>query len=530
VFLLSNRFRWVSCQLDSLRHCLPSSVRHRLNELPGSLDKTYERILLEIAKEKRDHVHRIFQCLLVSIRPLRIEEIVEIFATRTVAETIPVGWRPEDTEEFILSACSTLVTVVKVNDNKVIQFSHFTVKEYLTSARLTESGRVSYFHILLNPAHALLASACIGTLLQLDDQIDAMKINNFPLASYAARHWVDHAQFEDISSYIQDAMECLFDKDKPHFAAWMWLYNIDNPSSELTAHPKVPDAVPLYYAALCGFHDIAERVIAAYPQDVDAKGGRCRTPLHAASEMGHASLALLPLECGADVKSRGFHRHTPLHLSSHHGYADMVQLLIDWGADSNAENAGQETPLIVASNNGSLETAELLLEHGVDANKADSSGWTSLHVASLNGHTDVVKLLLDHGANVNAENDIRDTPLHIASSRGDIMVTEVLLEYGADVGARDTQGGTPLHDAAESGYPEVVQLLLDHGADVNAQDGDGWTALHLATDHGHVQVGKILLRRGGHWYIENNQGNTPLEIALESNHNKIVQLLLKRDW
>jgi hypothetical protein len=402
--------------LDSLRHCLPPSVRHRLNESPRSLDETYERILLEIDKEKRGCVHHIFQCLLVSIHPLRIEELVEILAIRTVAKTIPVGWRPEDAEEFVLSACSTLVTVVNANDNKVVQISHFSVKEYLTSARLAEFRRGSYFHILLNPAHALLASACVGTLLQLDDQIDETKIKNFPLTSYAARQWVDHAQFENVSSYIQDAMECLCDEDKPHFAAWNWLYDIDNPSTESTAHPKVPDAVPLYYAPLCGFRGLAELLIDAYPQDVDAKGGRRGTPLHAASDNGHANVALLLLERGADVKSRGIYHHTPLHLSAHRGSADTARLLIECGADPNAENVGRETPLIVASNNGRLKIARLLLRHGADANQTDSCGWTPLHIASLNGHTDVVMLLLDHGANINTENNIRDTPLRIASS------------------------------------------------------------------------------------------------------------------
>ncbi|KAF8466779.1 hypothetical protein DFH94DRAFT_780093, partial [Russula ochroleuca] len=38
------RFRWVFCQLETLRHCLPPSVRGILAELPETLDETYERI------------------------------------------------------------------------------------------------------------------------------------------------------------------------------------------------------------------------------------------------------------------------------------------------------------------------------------------------------------------------------------------------------------------------------------------------------------------------------------------------------
>ena len=163
-----------------------------------------------------------------------------------------------------------MVTFVNVDGNKVVQFSHFSVKEYLTSDRIATSEPVSYFHILIEPAHTFLASACLSVLLQLDDQIDETKIKNFPLAPYAAEHWVDHARFKDVPSRIQEAMERLFDRDKPHFAAWVWLYDIDKQSSGPATHPNVPGAVPLYYAALCGFCGITECLLRKHPQDVNA--------------------------------------------------------------------------------------------------------------------------------------------------------------------------------------------------------------------------------------------------------------------
>jgi hypothetical protein len=45
----------VSCQLETLRYCLLPSVRRTLDELPESLDETYERVLKEIKKANRDH-------------------------------------------------------------------------------------------------------------------------------------------------------------------------------------------------------------------------------------------------------------------------------------------------------------------------------------------------------------------------------------------------------------------------------------------------------------------------------------------
>ena len=80
LFKLSNRFRWVFCQLDTLRHCLPPSIRRTLKELPESLDETYERVLREIKKPNRDLAHRLLECLAVAIRPLRVGELAEILA------------------------------------------------------------------------------------------------------------------------------------------------------------------------------------------------------------------------------------------------------------------------------------------------------------------------------------------------------------------------------------------------------------------------------------------------------------------
>ncbi|KAI9430600.1 hypothetical protein H4582DRAFT_2086559 [Lactarius indigo] len=56
-------FRWVFCQLDTLQHCFPPNLRQFLNELPETLDETYERILKGINKAQKDNTHRLLQCL-----------------------------------------------------------------------------------------------------------------------------------------------------------------------------------------------------------------------------------------------------------------------------------------------------------------------------------------------------------------------------------------------------------------------------------------------------------------------------------
>jgi hypothetical protein len=262
--------------LEVLRHGFPPSVRRILEELPESLDKTYERILREIEKSNKEHARRMLQCLVAAVRPLRVEELAEILAFDFSAEGIPKlnpDWRWEGQEEAVMSACSSLVIVVKNKVARFVQFSHFSVKEFLMSTRLAESSRdVSFYHIPLKLAHTILAQACLGVLLRLDDRIDPDKIKTFPLAQYAAQHWIKHAQFENVSSYIEDGMECLFDADKPHYATWLWVYNEDRYGRSMpTMVPETPEAVPLYHAALFGLHDLTKHLLAEHPEDVHVK-------------------------------------------------------------------------------------------------------------------------------------------------------------------------------------------------------------------------------------------------------------------
>ncbi|KAI9438390.1 hypothetical protein BJY52DRAFT_1217465 [Lactarius psammicola] len=216
-------FRWVFCQLETLRQCLPQSVRRTLNELPESLDETYERVVMEIKRVNQAPAYRMLQCLAVAVRPLSVAELAELLAfdfdvAKGGIPQLNSDWRWEDHEQAVLSTCSSLITIVPGNGSPVVQFSHFSVKEFLMSDRLAMSTRdISQYHISLEDAHTVLAQASLGVLLRNPD------VNNdadsTPLAQYAAEHWVTHAQVENVASRVRDGMEYLFDPDQPYFEA-----------------------------------------------------------------------------------------------------------------------------------------------------------------------------------------------------------------------------------------------------------------------------------------------------------------------
>ncbi|KAF8463773.1 hypothetical protein DFH94DRAFT_827487 [Russula ochroleuca] len=222
-------FRWVFCQLETLRHCLPPSVPRILAELPETLDETYERILRETPKTNRVHAHRLLQCLTVAVRPLAVEELTEVLAINfDAAEGIPKlneNFRWADQEQAVLSACSSLVAIVEDGTSRRVQFSHFSVKEFLTSERLAVSAVdvLRGHHIRLEPAHTIMAQACLSVLLRLDHHMDKETILSYPLAKYAGNCFVDHVKFGDVLSHINDGLDDLLDPDQPHYNTWLWL-------------------------------------------------------------------------------------------------------------------------------------------------------------------------------------------------------------------------------------------------------------------------------------------------------------------
>ena len=422
------------CQLEVLRHSFPSSVKLILEDLPESLDETYELILRGIRKPNQGHAHRLMQCLVAAVRPLQVKELAEVLAFDFNAEEIPklnVGWRWEDQEEAVMSACSSLVMIVKDGESRVVQFSHFSVKEYLTANRLAEPIKdVSRYHIGLKAAHTILARACLGVLLRLDDRIDCDDIENFPLARYAAQYWATHAQFENASSQIKDGMECLFDADKPHFGTWLWIYNEDRYGSSMeTERPEKPEAVPLYYAARFGFRDLAEHLIAEHPEHINARGGRQVSPMHTAAYAGHAEILSLLLDHGADLEGRGDYDMTPLLQASMGGNLEAGLCLLDRGANINGRNRFGGVPLLYAANYGHVEFARMLLKRGAGINENDNvGGKTPLHCAVEGMKIQVVRLLLEHGADVNVRDKQDRTPSQHAEQR---EIAELLSEYGA---------------------------------------------------------------------------------------------------
>jgi hypothetical protein len=183
--LIYARFRWAVCQLDSLRNCVSRGMlRRALKRLPQTLDETYERILCAIHEDHSTQAIRILRWLAFSCRPLYLDEVAEVVAVD------PDDYCGLDMDEILedplsaLDICASLVTTSysntaglqwNGNDNtqkpgarRVLALAHYSVKEYLTSDRISKS-LASVYALQENASNAIIARSCIGYLLQFQD-------------------------------------------------------------------------------------------------------------------------------------------------------------------------------------------------------------------------------------------------------------------------------------------------------------------------------------------------------------------------
>ena len=492
------RFWWVYCQLKALRRCHPESLRRNIENLPKTLDATYERVLRGIDEANREYARRLLQCLTVALRPLRVEELAEVLAIDFDAASH--GGTPQlnpklrwtDPLQAIQSICSSLIVIVGDGDSQVVQFSHLSVKEFLTSNRLALSRDLSEHRIFIEDSHAVLAQACLGVLFQLDDGVNKDNIGSIPLAKYAAQYWVDHAWFENVHSHIRDAIDHFLEEDRPHWAAWCRVQMTDVSWSLFTPSERADGAFPLYYASLGGFYRLTEHLVRKHPEHINARGGRMVTPLVATLRRKHFQVA---------------------------------ELLLQHGADVNVEGELGITPLRAACESGALDIVEWLLNHGANVNTQDAESWTPLHDAACYGRLEISRMLIKHKADIQLQNNLGEFPLHLAArpcdNRGHLEIIQSLLDYGADPNARDNSGSTPLHCSSwleKQGYVETqgtvegTLMLLEKGANIDAKDNWGRTPLQVALEIGRRDIVACLKERGA----------TEVSQVTETKHSQVL--------
>ena len=103
---------------------------------------------------------------------------------------------------------------------------------------------------------------------------------------------------------------------------------------------------------------------------------------------GHAKVAKILIERGADVRVRSKGGFSAILIGARQNDPGLARLLIDAGANVNDQAPDGSSPLLVATVRGHAALAIALLELGADPNTTEA-GYTALHWVAGSWHTEL---------------------------------------------------------------------------------------------------------------------------------------------
>ncbi len=452
----NHRFRWAYCQIDALQKCLTANaVRKALKALPKSLDDTYDRILLNIDPEFYEYTSAALRWLVFAERPLFLSELADAAVIRPEA-TVPFDMDNRfQSAGDILHVLSGLVIIqikgtLSYEDDfyaagydddtsPIVRLAHFSVKEYLTSSRIS-SGPAAIFSLDESLSSRMILESCLSYFEQYtctrSKTFEEYDLDDFPLLSYSSEYWPSHATSQLQPSTIDLLSKCL--STRHWLASWMTAMN--------TWHGTFEEWV-----------DLEDNCWPAY---FDALLEDDRAVLNVA-----------------------------LYIVSYFGLKPMLQPLIKLGANPNRSiQVADEFPIIAATSKGEYQIVQELIQMGADITLINRNGKTALHVAVSQKNSEIAHLLLENGfdANMGTEGlkNPDKTPLITAIRKGGPSMIQMLLEKGAMV---DFQAVCKLLDS-RSGLDEESELLILEFSRVSNQNREELLEFLL-------RVNKILTKR-----------------------------------
>ncbi|KAL9083770.1 MAG: hypothetical protein Q9165_008380 [Trypethelium subeluteriae] len=498
-------YLWVYLVFDELEQGLRTGafkktingVEGPFNRLPQDVNQAYEKILNRSTNPLK--ARKTLSIILAATRPLTLKEMNIAVNIETSPRSKSIDELDlEDEEDFnntLRNWCGLFISIYGGS----VYFLHQTAREFLiseSSPQAFDSMQALSWHnsISLQRAELVLAEICVTYLDFLDFEEDTL-LNSFPqLASmdhsssrnegqdlaksvnlcipfyeYTAIHWPSHfrrARIEDDTELLSTVLR-ICGADTKSYLLW----------AKVHAHPSsyyMPTENSLVLLSFLGL-DKAVRLLLQRKVELNDQYSSWRwTALHWTAREGHAAVARVLLEKGAEVDLQDSKGRPALHLAAAWDHEAVARLLLGKGAKVDLQDTKGRTALHWAAAKGHEAVTRMLLEKGAEIDLQDSKGRTALYWTALYW-----------------------TALSWAAPGDQEAVARLLLEKGAKVDLQDSNGGTALHWAAEFGEKMMIRLLLEKGAKADIENKDGTTPMDWARRRGDHAISELMLRKGG---------------------------------
>ncbi|KAK0728080.1 hypothetical protein B0T26DRAFT_672672 [Lasiosphaeria miniovina] len=526
-------------QVESLASAasLTKHVRQKLQELPTTLETSYDNAMQRIRNQEEDHRKLAFKTL------AWVTDVFRSLSLRELQHALAV--EPGDSkldDELLMDAqsitalCAGLVVIDKATDKAILV--HYSAKSYF------ENTRQKYF--ALYHAGITLSLATYLTLDALQSAAISEIAQHYPLATYAAQCLGDHARHSPEESLAPAILEAIChlltdaDKRKPLLTLLDGLDLIrsgyySNPSADMAENtagsmtsPPIDGAtaastvdssavgsdavcsdlegMSISSSTISGVTDdaVADHVTEAWQAKMRGRRIPEVTALHLAASMGLAKFASMLLKETPNIDAVDETGKTALTVAMERGFEKAVEFLIDGGALVQAQlNAGDtaadpQLRFMVAVYLGNMDEVALLSRTGCV--EMDGSvvtiGNLALFLAVEHQDGAMVGALLDAGVNINVKDSKGQTALFRATRRQDAVMMKLLISDKIGIDSRDDEGRTAWSANVRSRNKEILDILLDAGADPSTRGLQGVSPLYEAASNGETELVHFLLESG----------------------------------
>ncbi|KAI9733106.1 MAG: hypothetical protein M1834_003653 [Cirrosporium novae-zelandiae] len=572
-------------------------LSNMVRNMPPGVSEAYSREIEKInqmPQEDKEKALIILRWVLFAVRPLQVKELAEALIVSDDGELekypdddLPDPWKDsfvdEDyVNENILGRCGSLLQIRSSSPleplaDRTVHFVHFSVKEYLSSLKPTNTLAKALGLEDSRAEEIRLSKICLRYLaLDVFEEIPP-KTDIYPFLSYAAWAWYFHG-FHQKPTPSQDIMhwtQKVFDPSTSSWRVWspvleaelcdsededekrdLGIVSSSSESDESSSSgsdkisdsiveqlperlgpglvSSIPDKIalfdstvqnPIYYASLLGLKEIV-KWLEEQGLNCTCAGGHFGFPLQAAVARNNKEVVIHLLDRKADVLQKGGQYGAAIIAAAAVSTLEIVKILLKAGTDLMATDERGWTALHHASRRGAVRIVEQLVNSGADINAVTGYGSTAISLACKNGNEPVLSMLFTKGANFEIKNKAGETPLHVAITNKHEGLACKLLEAGASIDVQPRNGFTPLFLAVQYGCPAVVDELLGKNAKLNHLFKNNWTILHQAVVEADLGIVKKLLEAGADIICSSDQGVTPLHIAVLDNSLEIIKLLL----
>lgn len=540
-------FLWVHQVFGALQTSLITShesFQSIINNIPATLETTYQTFLAAIPQSEADTATRLLKLMLGSMRPLTIPEVSTAFT---------ITWDHQDTAQLSRNAPFSMLRtlqlvlgpLVRISESKV-SLLHQTVKEFLFNPAMG----VEYYTITAEECALYMSMACARYLLLCDFSHDAFVHHLSPDPSsassssepgspasdylFSAGFWGDETQlgserlFQETSVLAEEV--CMEIQGKYPFYDYAALHWADHYAmSERCAPPEMRKAArDLLNKSLpqCSnwwrFYQMqADGFVRESHEDLDALG------LAAYFNLCGILQDILDTQESSDAS-----KNKALFWASSRGHVDSIRLLLQAGANSSLRVFEQQTALTIAAEKGNEDSVAVLLgDTQANVNGKGRRGRTALSFAAANGHRGILRLLFDHTEILPDEvDDNGSTALIWAVAGGDVQIVHDIMGHDSvNVNHQDDTGRTAVSWAAGEGKTDVLRRLLqDRRVDVNLSDKTGLSPLIWAARLGQAHTARLLLRRKEtRADAVDKDLRSPISWACEKGNHEVLRILIK---